>query len=315
MGSFVRLVDDNQIPLRLKGGVILIELTADGLGAAQVLHRGKVNELPAVTEQIFKRTAFVAVNVIGAAENLVEVVVPARVDYGAMRDDNRLVKAHAADDLQGAKRLTKSHLSIPEKIFAALLEVFDGFIYGGLLFGAENYIFANTLNRNELLALLDGGDSFNGVLQIDFEPLATFGTFGGVSILLQQAMNVIIAEGAPVVRHRKFKMQEIVINASRPRVLVNAFFGEAFQILFGRRKVLYRRLSDFQKPLVRGVRNSKDINQSALINFIRIHRRPPLSSSINSKVLPVLQSLIRQYTPPKRFGLSAKGGEPVSPSI
>ena len=57
LSSFVSLVDDNAIPIRLERFGIFIVFAADGIGAAQVLNRGEVDEIFFAAEQIFKRRA------------------------------------------------------------------------------------------------------------------------------------------------------------------------------------------------------------------------------------------------------------------
>ena len=168
----MRLVHDNEIPFGLKNFVVLIELAANSFRAAQVLNRGEVHEIFFA----INAAVLIKVSIICSVEDFIKVLVPAGVDNGAMRDDYGFGEVHKADDFEGAKGLTEAHFSIPQKFIAAL-KVFDGLAYGVFLFGAENNFFANAFNRNELLALLDGGDSFNRVLQIDFEPFAPRATF------------------------------------------------------------------------------------------------------------------------------------------
>ena len=103
-------------------------------------------------------------------KNFFEVVVPARVDDGTMRDDNRFGKFHSAGDFERAKSFAETHFCIPEKFFF-LLESFDGQINRFVLFGAENY-FGKFFGLKSAAAALDGFNRFNRGVEVDFKPFA-----------------------------------------------------------------------------------------------------------------------------------------------
>src|SRR5699024_5836588 len=52
-GSFVGLIHDDQIPVKGKHSIVLIEFAANGGGTAQILNRRKIDELFAAVQQIF----------------------------------------------------------------------------------------------------------------------------------------------------------------------------------------------------------------------------------------------------------------------
>ena len=223
-------VDDDAIPFGFEDGGIFIEraFIVDGLRAAQVLHRGEVNEISAVVEQMFKRTALVAVNVIGAAENFIEVVVPASVDNGAVRNDYSFPKIHLLSDFKGAECLAETHFSVPEK-FVSGLEVGNGFVNGVVLFGAEDNFFAEIFfDVEKFLAQLDGGDCAFSSFQVNAEPFAPASIFKVFPIIFQQAVNVVIAEGIIFVINGKLGVQKVIGDICRARVIVDTFFGGAF---------------------------------------------------------------------------------------
>ena len=326
--AFVRLVDYDQIPFSFESDVIFIELAADALRAAQVLHRDKVDEMSAVLEQIFKGITCIfvgAVDKIGVVKNFIEVVEPTGIDYGAMSNDYSFLEIHTADDFERAEGFAETHFGIPEE-FVIGLEIFDGATASNFLFGAEvdvREIFSGSIMldaREKFFPLLNVLDSLAGSGEVNPKPLATGRAFERYSISFQQGVNVRISEGNIFISDGKFGVQKFVGNICGVRVSFYAFTGGLIEFVTIRREVFSCAgqgcLADFQKSLVRFVGNRENINQSALINFVGIfHARPPLASVMNSTTSPVLQSLILQYAPPNKFAGSSKGGEPVSPSI
>ena len=47
----MRLVNDDEIPVKVEHGVVLVEIAADELRAAKILNRGKVDEILTVVIQ------------------------------------------------------------------------------------------------------------------------------------------------------------------------------------------------------------------------------------------------------------------------
>lgn len=212
--------------MRFKNFVVLIELAADGFGVAQVLHRAEVND---IFLDAFKVIALVEVDKIRrGAENFIEVIIPARVDNGAMSKNNRLSEVHTADDFEGARRLSETHFGMPEKFFARL-EIINGAPDSLFLFVAENYFgnyFASLHARKILPAELDGFNRANCRGEVNLKPFAGGGAFelnfldSGMG---QHAMDVIIPKSLSVVSYGKCGVRRKGLNAYRVGVLLNAF--------------------------------------------------------------------------------------------
>ena len=239
-GTFVRIVNDDKIPVGIKNFHVLIECAADNFRAAQVLNRNEV-------EEIFTAGNIVVLaekSIIGTLKNFVEVFLPTAIYNGSVRENNRLGKFHHVSDFQRAESFAESHFGIPEKFFAGL-EIIDGLIDGVDLFGAE-VIIRKFFGLGFTPAALN---SFNGILdgvEVDFKPFAPPGIFEMVTIFFQDAVNGIISEGLPVISYSKFDVLKVVLNAGSLRVAVNAFSCGQRQIFFGRRKIFNRGVADFE---------------------------------------------------------------------
>lgn len=291
LGAFVCFVDDEQIPGGGEDGVVFVEFAADGFGAAQVLHGGKVDVadalLPVEGFEVAEGFSFVFGAVaVGreVVEDFAEVLKPAAVDDGAVRQDECPCGVEFARDLEGRKGFAKAHFGIPEHL-RAVFEALECFVDGFALLGAEDdgaALRGDFVRAEGLAPFFDGFDGLDGGAKIGFKPFGAavravpelFAPDAGAEQNLVHFFVVEVPKAFPADVQGGFGVEEFVADAGGFGVLIDALAGgvvEDFRVRAqcdGVDLIIFQAgLADFQAVGVCLIIDPEDVDQGGLGGF------------------------------------------------
>ncbi len=139
--AFVCFVDHQKVPLLCKNLVVFVEIAAHKLRSAQILNRGKIDDIFVRFQQfMYVVVAIVFRGVgkicVGLVENFAVVVEPTVVHHGSVCDDDGASKVHSSDHFECRERFSHAHFGVPEH-FVFFAKHFYGFFDGFALLWSE----------------------------------------------------------------------------------------------------------------------------------------------------------------------------------
>ena len=139
----MRFIHDNQVPIGSKHFVIFVEITTYKFRTTQILHGCKIDIMQSVafcppfkTAKTFPVILGTVCKILAVVKYLTEILKPSGIYHRAMGQNQGTLKLYILDNLQGRKRLSETHLCVPEHL-VAFLKLLLGLADGFLLFRAE----------------------------------------------------------------------------------------------------------------------------------------------------------------------------------
>ena len=273
---------------------------ANALRAAQILDRGKINEIfaalvePSQIQLVLLVDALIIVHIIGrgifyhkriilsilaCSEYLAKILAPAATNHGAMRYDNNTSEGRTAHNFKRSQSLAKAHFGIPQH-FALLFEAFQRLYNGILLLLTESnagrfcFDFRGKEYRPSFFHrtyCIFGGD------QIHSEPFVAAGAVGldlFLTRIEQYGMNILIAKAGKgygisvfYLAECQFGVFQLIGNACGSGITFDSCFSCRIQCITvghqcgGICRGGDGRFTNFEQPFMHFVIDRKDVNQ------------------------------------------------------